>query len=171
MAKKKEYTECLTTPFETGIRNFTAIAKYFIYYAPNIDSAQSVGRIEGDSAAQLVQLMLDQTGLLHKSKILKKIQPKSWAAFELDQSQVDFEKPCMVVDKYSTETDFHALLRHIRNAFAHGYIYVWRKKKGDFVFLMDYDSKKNKVTAKMMVSMAILEQWKALIENQIAIGE
>lgn len=171
MAKKKNYTECLTTPFETGIRNFTSVAKYFLYYAPDIDSAQSTGRIEGALAEQLVQAMLDQTGLTDRSKFLKKIQPKSWVAFGLEQDTIDFEKSCMVLDKYGSETDFHALLRHIRNAFAHGYVYVWKKKKGSFVFLVDYDPKKNKATAKMMVSMAILEIWKALIENQIATGE
>ena len=165
------HTECLTTPFETGIRNFSSVAKYFLYYAPEIDSAQSVGRIEGALAEQLVQSMLEQTGLTDRSKILKKIQPKSWVAFGLEQDAIDFEKSCMVLDKYSSETDFHALLRHVRNAFAHGYVYVWKKKKGAFVFLVDYDSKKNKATAKMMISMAILERWKALIENQIAIGE
>ena len=171
MAKEKNYRECITTPFETGIRNFSAVAKYFLYYAPDIDSAQTVGKIEADDADQLVCTMLNETGMASNSKILKKIQPKSWTSFGLDQEKLDFEKACMVIDKYSTETDLHALLRHIRNALAHGYVYVWKKKKGNFVFLVDFDAKKNKPTAKIMVSMEILERWKALIENHIAIGE
>ena len=43
MAKQKDYREVLTTPFETGIKNFTSVAKYFLYYSPCIDSAQSQG--------------------------------------------------------------------------------------------------------------------------------
>lgn len=171
MAKEKNYKECITTPFETGIRNFSAVAKYFLYYAPDIDSAQSAGVIEPDISKQLISSMLNQAGMTANSKILKKIHPKSWASLELDKEKLDFEKARMVIDKYSTETDLHALLRHLRNALAHGYVYVWKKKKGNYIFLVDYDSKKKKATAKIMVSMEILESWKALIENQIAIGE
>lgn len=171
MAKKKNYKECITTPFETGIRNFSAVAKYFLYYAPDIDSAQSVGIIENERAERLMQLLLEQNGLTRKNKILKKIQPSSWKAFGFDQDNIDFEQSAMIFDKYSTETDFHALLRHLRNALAHGHIYVWKKKKGNFIFLVDLDSEKKKVTAKILVSMPILESWKALIENEIALGE
>ena len=151
MAKKKNYKECITTPFETGIRNFSSVAKYFLYYAPNIDSAQSSGIIEKETSDRLVKSMLYKTGMTNKSKILKKIQPKSWNSFGLEQDIIDFENLCMVLDKYSNETDFHAILRHLRNALAHGYIYVWKKKKGNYIFLVDYDAKKNKVTAKIMV--------------------
>ena len=171
MAKKKKYKECLTTPFETGIRNFTEVAKYFLYYAPNIDSAQSVGRIEGERAGNLFTSLLTQASLQNKYKVLKKIQPTSWKSFDFDKEELDFEESRMLFDKYSNEDDFHALVRHIRNSLAHGCLYVWRKKTGDFVFLVDFDSGKKKVTAKIMVSMPILEQWKALIENEIATGE
>ena len=87
MAKEKNYKECITTPFETGIRNFSAVAKYFLYYAPDIDSAQTTGRIEGDTANRLVCTMLDHTGMASNSKILKKVQPKSWTSFGLDQEK------------------------------------------------------------------------------------
>lgn len=38
MSKKKRYQELKTTPFETGIRNFPSVAKFFMYYAPGIDA-------------------------------------------------------------------------------------------------------------------------------------
>ena len=171
MGKKKDYTECLSTPFETGIRNFTSIAKYFLYYAPTINSAQSTGEVSEDTGNHLMMSMLEQVGMTNRSKILKKIQPKSWKFCELNENFLDFEKPCMIFDKYSTETDLHALLRHIRNALAHGYIYVWKKKTGNYIFLVDRDPKKQRNTAKILISMNIMERWKALIENEIAIGE
>ena len=171
MAKKKNYKECLTTPFETGIRNFSSVAKYFLYYAPNIDSAQTIGVIEGEHADNLFQAMIEQSNLSRKCKVLKKIQPSSWAGLELDTDELDFEDSRLLFDKYSNENNLHALLRHLRNALAHGCVYVWKKKTGNFIFLVDFDSGKKKVTAKIMVTMGILEQWKALIENQIAIGE
>ena len=171
MAKKKNYNECLTTPFETRIRNFTQVAKYFLYYAPNIDSAQSAGVIEGDLAEILFAALMKEGKLSNKCKVLKKIQPRSWESLCLDTDEIDFEDCRMLFHQYPNETKLTALLRHLRNALAHGYIYVWRKKKGNYIFLIDRDSDKNKPTAKMVISMEILEKWKALIENQIAIGE
>ena len=171
MARKKKYKECLTTPFETGIRNFTEVAKYFLYYAPNIDRAQSVGAIEGERAENLFSVLMVQSSLHNKYKVLKKIQPASWKGLDLDNEELDFEDSRLLFDKYSNEDNLHALLRHIRNALAHGCLYVWRKKTGSYVFLVDFDSNKKRPTAKIMVSMPILEQWKALIENEIATGE
>lgn len=171
MGRKKDYHECLTTPFETGIQNFPSVAKYFMYYAPNIDSAQSNGKILGERADSLMDAMLKQADMTSRTKILKKLQPKSWKLCGLDDDALDFENACMVMDRFGTETDFQALIRHLRNALAHGYIYAWKKKKGAYIFLIDFDPKKNKVTAKILVSMKILECWKALIESETAIGE
>ena len=171
MGKKKDYRECLSTPFETGIRNFTSVANYFLYYAPNVDSAQSTGRIVAERSDLLMATMLNQVGLTKKTKILKKIQPNSWKFCGLNEDALDFENSCMVIDKYGTETDLQALIRHLRNALAHGYTYIWKKKNGNYVFFMDFDPKKNRITAKILVSMKILECWKAMIESEIAIGE
>lgn len=171
MPNKKNYKECLTTPFKTGIRNFTSVANYFLYYAPNIDSAQSVGKIENPQADLLFNEMLKKANLKEKCRVLKKIQPSSWKTLDFEEESVDFEDSRILFNKYKHETDFIALIRHLSNALAHGYIYVWKKKKGNFIFLIDFDSSKNKCTAKILVSMEILESWKALIEAQIAIGE
>ena len=171
MGKKKDYRECLSTPFETGIRNFTSVANYFLYYAPNIDSAQSTGRIAAERSDLLMATMLDRVGLTKKTKILKKIQPKSWNSYGLNEDTLDFEISCIVMDKYGAETELQALIRHLRNALAHGYVYVWKKRNRNFIFFKDFDTKKNKITAKILVSMTILECWKALIENEIAVGE
>ena len=89
---------------------------------------------------------------------------------------LDFENPRFLCSRYSKESELHALLRHIRNALAHGHIYVWRKKnKDDYIFLLDKNASKNgissKITAKMMLSYTILESWKAILENRVAVGE
>ncbi len=171
MAKKKDYHELLTTPFETKIANFTQVAKYFLYYAPNIDSAQSAGKIVGVTAETVYQSMITKAKLAGKCKIIKKVQPGVWKSNQLDNDVLDFETARVTCDQYSKESKLDAILRHLRNALAHGYIYVWKKAKGNYVFLIDYDKNKEKVTAKMMLSMEILEHWKAILENQIATGE
>ena len=176
MSKKKKYQELKTTPFETGIRNFTSVAKFFMYYAPGIDSAQSPGDFDVSTSQNLLKDMIEIAALEKRARFLKKIQPASWKSVNLESDEVDFEQPCFLCDKHSQETELHALLRHIRNALAHGHLYVWRKgKKGDYIFLVDFEAhrgnKKQKISAKIMLSLSILEKWKAIIENQIAIGE
>ena len=167
MGKKKDYRELLKTPFDTGIRNFSAVARYFLYYAPDIDSAQSPGIIPYEKAESLLSELLKKTGLEGSARFLYRIQPSSWKKNDLDGFELDFEQQRFLCDKYKTETELHALLRHIRNALAHGYVFVWKKKTGNYVFFTDYDSGKNRFTAKIMVSMSILEQWKAILENEI----
>ncbi len=167
MGKKKDYQELLKTPFDTGIRNFSSVAKYFLYYAPSIDSAQSPGVISDEASVALIGEMLKKTGMDRSSRFLKRLQAPSWKKNDLEGTELDFDNPRMLCDKYSSENELHALLRHIRNSFAHGYVYVWKKKRGNKVFLINYDSGKHKPTAKIMVSMPILEQWKAILENII----
>lgn len=171
MAKKKDYKTLNTTPLNTGIRNFTEILKFYMYYAPNIDSCQSNGRIEGDSAKNVLQEMLIRANIRNKTRILKRIQKGSWAKSDFDSDEIDFENSRILCDKYSNEEELSALLRHIRNALAHGYIYVWKKTSGKFILLVDFDSNKKRCTARILVSMSILENWKAILENQIATGE
>ena len=171
MAKKKNYNELLSTPFETRIKNFPQVAKYFLYYAPNVDSAQSPGKIEGEKAQAVFNSMISQAGLTKKYKIVKRIKSGVWKDHQLDDEKLDFEMARFTCDQYGNESELNAILRHVRNALAHGYIYVWKKKNGNYVFLIDYDTGKKKITAKMMLSMKILECWKAILENQIATGE
>lgn len=108
---------------------------------------------------------------MQKYKIVKRLKPQVWKDYQLDDDELDFEISRFTCDQYSTESELHAVLRHLRNALAHGYIYVWKKKKGNYIFLTDYDKTKGKVTAKMMLSMNILEEWRAILEEQIATGE
>lgn len=176
MGKKKNYHECLTTPFETGIRNFTEVARYFMYYAPEIDSAQSAGVFSPETEEEILTDMLNRAGLKKKSVFMQRIHESSWKKVDFENDNLDFENPRFLCSRYSKESELHALLRHIRNALAHGHIYVWRKKKkDDYIFLLDKNASKNgrssKITAKMMLSYTILESWKAILENRVAVGE
>lgn len=174
MGRKRDYTELNKTPFKSGLDNFTRVAEYFLYYAPNIDSCQSVGKIEGDVAETVFESLKSRANI--NAKILKKIQPASWKELDFDTDIIDFEYSRMLFKKMNNESELTALLRHLRNALAHGYIYVWNKRrKGGFILFVDYEkkqkNKEQKITAKIMVSMSILEAWKAILENQIATGE
>lgn len=172
MANVKDYKELLTTPIEAKIRNFPRLAQYYLYYAPNINSAHSVHRIEGADVKAVFNSMIAEANLSKRYKIVKKVMNGVWKSNQLEDDVLNFEPARFTCDQYSHESELNAVLRHIRNAFAHGYIYVWKKKekngRKNFVYLTDYDSNKKKITAKMMLSVEILEKWKAILENQIA---
>lgn len=168
MAKIKKYKDYLKTPFDTGIRNFTSIAKFFIYYVPYVDTPQSFGKIDSSIAESLFNKIITESKMQNTYKILKRIQPNSWKKFNLDNEYLDFENSRMIFNKFSNETNLNALIRHLRNALAHGYIYVLKNKKGNFIFLVDCDPKKEyKPTAKIVISMGVLEQWAQTIKNQL----
>ena len=102
----------------------------------------------------------------------------SWKKAGLDTDELDFETACFMCECRGNQTNLRALLRHIRNALAHGHIYVWKKRgKDSYIFLVDIDIKQKnnictqRITAKLMLSYTILEKWKAILENHIAIGE
>ena len=182
MSRKRDYTQLNVTPFETGIRNFSTIAKYFLYYAPNINSCQSIGKFEGQTADKILETMFEKTNI-KKQRFMKRISEKARSDFEFNTNIIDFEDSRVLCNKYNNETDLSALLRHIRNALAHGYIYIWRKKCEDYILFVDFDSNrnsnkkpdkkpdKNKETAKILVSISILETWKSILESEIAKGE
>ena len=166
MGKKKDYRVLLKTPFQSGFGRFSALAEYFLYYAPNIDSAQSSQILTDKQSRVLLEEMLKKTSMKENSRFLKKIQPASWGKSDLDGYELDFETPRMLCDLYSNENELHALLRHIRNALAHGYLYPWKKKTGNYVLLIDYDAGRKKKTAMIMVNMQILETWKTILETK-----
>ena len=170
MSKQKDYREMITTPFETKIRNFPSIAKYFLYYAPCIESARSQGQLSEPEANKLLNDMLASTHIDSKTKILKQIQKASWRKLSLDGYYIDFETPRILIERYNKETELQALLRHIRNSLAHGYLYVWKKKQEAYILFVDYSSKKDhkRETGKVLVTMRILEEWKAILENHIS---
>ncbi len=136
MARKKNYRELLTTPIETSIRNFPHIANYFLYYAPNIDSPQSQGKIEGNAAKSVFNDMIKQAGLANKYKIVEKVQPGVWKSNQLDDDMLDFEIARFTYDKICHETELQAVLRHLRNALAHGHIYVWKKRTKEIMYFL-----------------------------------
>lgn len=164
---KKNYKEVLTTPFETDIRDFFNIAKYFMYYGPNINSIQSIKRIKGRQATKVFKQMISSVNMKEHYKVLQNNSDAIWEMYDLSGEILDFETSRMIFYKNSNETYLNALLRHIRNSLAHGNLYVWKKKKGNFIFMVDYDDKKKRITAKIMISETILNQWKAILESEV----
>ena len=164
---KKDIIPLLTTPFDTHIRNFTAIAKYFLYYAPNIDSAHSPGKLSDEDAEQILVQMKNHADMRKSFDFLKSVKSSSWTSRGLEGTSLCFECSRMLCSQTAKEDQLTCLLRHIRNSFAHGRVYVLsRKGKSTLLMLEDLNAdKKRSLSARIVIPYKVLEEWKAILEN------
>lgn len=171
-----EFEKYIKVPLEAGVRNFVEVAKYFMYCAPNIDCVHSCGKIVGKNAEIVFEKMISSANMIDRFKIVKNIKEASWNEYKLASDKICMQCNRMTFEKFKSEDDLTALLRHIRNSFAHGLIYVKKCGKNQVAHLMleDFGSKKNekkKCTARIVITFKQLEEWKAILENEKAVGE
>lgn len=168
-----EFKKYIKVPLEAGVRNFVEVTKYFMYFAPNIDCVHSCGRIVGVDAEKAFQKMISSSDMTDRYKIVKNIKEASWNEYKLVGNKICMQCNRMTFERFKNEDDLTALLRHIRNSFAHGLIYIKKSGKNGAAHLMleDFDSKKKKCTARIVITFKQLEEWKAILENEKAVGE
>ncbi len=167
---KADITHLAKTPFDLSIKNSNSVVTYFLYYAPNIESKFSVGKIEGEAAVNCLNKLIQKAEMVNRYKIIKEAKSSSWNEFALCGDSLCLDCSRMTYTKSENESELTALLRHIRNSLAHGLLYFQKKKKRNCLLLEDY-SRKRKLTARIVISFMQLEEWKAILENQISIGE
>ncbi|MCM1508970.1 MAG: hypothetical protein NC177_17820 [Ruminococcus flavefaciens] len=172
----KNITRCLKNPLKSGVSGFSNIVKYFLYLSPNIDCVHSCGRIEGKRAAEVFSQMIDKTNM--KKKILTRIRASSFNKFNLQGDNINFKSNCMTLKRYGSEDDLTALVRHLRNSFAHGLVYIWKDSCDNnrpYVMLDDFEKNRDTKTlihtARIVIAFEDLEKWKAILEGEIATGE
>lgn len=166
---KKFIFQYKTTPLETGIRNFNSIVKYFLYYAPGLDCIHAAPKIEDLQATEIFHRMIRRAGMEKRYYFYERMRKDHFLQFDLSGENLCFLCSRMVCQKMGKETELAALLRHIRNSFAHGLVYIWRDKraKKDYILLEDIDGKTKRKTARIMVTSKILDDWKAILEGEI----
>ena len=170
---KKQYIIYRKTPLNTKVRGFVSIAKYYMYYAPNIDCKHSVGRLEGESGEIALTEMLNGARMRKQYKFFQRLRTNWWDEYCLEGESFCVRCPRLVCKQNAHESELTSLLRHIRNSFAHGLIYVWRENgKGTaFIVLEDYEKNGKTLSARMVLTDKILNDWKAILDSHIAVGE
>ena len=154
------------TPFHSGVSGFTDIAEYYLYFAPGVDSAHA-GKEIPDANGELFGRLMKAAKLQQDSKIVRRVNQKTWDSLKLSEDVLDFEYLRLIMHQCKSDHGaLYALLRHIRNAIVHGYIYIWKKKSGNFIYLMDIDSGKHKPTAKIVVTDKILASWMNILKTE-----
>ena len=166
-------TETAIIPAECEIGEVRKLCAYFQYRAPNIDAAQSP--------------MLDAT--YHSAIIDSITNGKNEFAFCAQNANTNTELAKVALagivlcsrckrflckrmtkaakrDPSRAETDLECLLRHLRNAIAHGHVYLHHG--GNFISLLFEDKNdKGNTTARIICCQADLKKWKKLLEDYI----
>lgn len=151
-------------PIKSGVKDFNKLVEFYLYTAPMIDSVHSRGDINEADQEEMIGRILHTVGLKN-DVFLKQIKAISFEKRHLSGEEIDFTRQAMICRRMNNETELHALLRHIRNAIAHGYVSIFQKK---YVCFDDYDSVKNggKHSARIVVSIETLITWKSILLNQ-----
>lgn len=158
-------------PTESGVRNFNNIISYFLYRAPYIDSVHHRCELSENDAKEAFEKIIKKSNMSKSYKVLKRVRKNAYKSLGLEGDKICLECNRMIFNISSDEIELKALLKHIRNSLAHGRVYIYKNKKSVHVFLQDYDPKKKKITAKIVVDFSLLNDWKAIIENYYVIGE
>lgn len=161
--KLRNVTSYRVIPVKSGVKDFNNLVEFYLYTAPLIDSALSQGDIdEADQEDMLLKILRSVS--LKNDIFLKRIKEKSFEIRGLSGDSIDFSHQAIVCHRMSNETELHSLLRHIRNAMAHGNVSIYQKK---YVCLDDFDSEKNggKHTARIVVSVENLKLWKTILSK------
>lgn len=159
--RKDNIKHYLTTPENSGIKGFSKLADYFQYRAPMIDSIHSADCVLSETRQdEILSKMLSEANLKTQSKFLYRFQKNSLKLMSLEGEDICFKCVRLICSKKTDETDLASLLRHIRNSLAHGRIYVKKTKNQTYILLEDFDTRKERISARMLITKAILERWK-----------
>ena len=157
--------QLVVIPIRSGINDLNKMVEFFLYRAPQISSCHSCGKLKESLHAEIYSRLLKDAGLKpgKTAKMIEKIQPTSFSIMDLDGPELDLFKPRLLCKRLRQETEFTALLRHIRNSLAHGRLYVKKTKHGKYLCLEDIDQE-NKLTARIVITDTILKSWKSIID-------
>ncbi len=161
-------------PAECEVEELRRLFSYFQYKAPNIDSLKSP--------------MLDPT--YHQSVLSKIIGGHGEYFFCNQNAKMEDELRRIALNGVSVcawckrflckrmtapakrdisrrETDLECLLRHLRNAIAHGHVFLVPNKNYNSVLFEDINDKNNS-TARIVCCQADLRKWKKELEEAVA---
>lgn len=165
--------EFAIVPSECEVGELRQLFSYFQYRAPNIDSAQSP-LLDVNYHAGALEEIIQQHGDVFQfcsqnaktenelSKLaLNGTSICSWCKrFLCKRTNTSAKK-----DLSRRETDLECLLRHIRNALAHGHVYLVHGRK--YINMLLEDNNKGKITARIVCCQADLKRWRRVLEQAI----
>ncbi len=173
VAKFEIRKECAIIPFECEIGELRKLFSYFQYQAPNIDSLNS----------PLLESSIHDSVLLEITNgkdCFKFCQQNAVTVDELSKVALNGTELCSWCKRFlckrmtkpakrdpsRRETDLECLLRHLRNAIAHGHVFVIHGGNHISVLLEDTNEKGN-TTARIVCCQADLKKWCNILQRAV----
>lgn len=155
------------SPSDSQCAKLRKVFDYFQYKAPGIDS-RLASCLNDDVDQNLVMGDLASAAKLKIADV--RICDRRSFKIELKKlEEVDFAKPYIYCHKRGSEGVLECLLRHCRNALAHGNVFVKFLKNDTRICLQDLDvdrrTKKKTASALIVVNKASLERWMKRIKE------
>ena len=160
------------TPEGCGNDELRRLLSYFQYNAPNIESAQSplLDTRYHDEVLQQIQKSFGANGIFCQQNAKTDEELKKYALFGNELCSRCRRFLCKRMtnppkrDRSRRETDLECFLRHVRNAIAHGYIFV--AHGGNYVAVCFEDKNEHSnITARIVCCRADLKKWKRYLQE------
>lgn len=160
-------------PGECDVGDLRALFSYFQYRAPNIDSLSSPILDEG-AHQKTLELMLKKNSLFafcaHNLKTEDELVKLNLSGNVLCSQCKRFlcKRSGHNSKRVPTrkETDLECLLRHLRNAIAHGHVYIIHGGNHISALFEDRNSDK-RITARIICCQADLRKWRCILESAV----
>ena len=154
------------------IYNTPKITLFYLYKAPNNKCRHSIGKLDEKTQDEMFDCFLRLNNITKSNcKMLKTIRETSLKNMCLNGNVIDVKDNRIICniskENKKFETCYESLIRHIRNAIAHGNICVCSKK----IILTDLKPKdKNNdemvISARMIIDKQSLVKFKDLLEER-----
>lgn len=141
----------------TGSKAFPLrnVVDYFPQRAPGINTGNAAQDVARDQADIVFDQLMQDAHI--NTELIVIGSHKKVDAHLASTTEVDFKIRCIYLVKSNSETKLHALLRHLRNAIAHGHFFVKFAKRDTLICLLDFD--RGRPTARVVVNKASMKRW------------
>lgn len=160
------------SPFEDNMPNdMRKLFSYYLHHAPNIESVYST-EISAELHKDIFLKMFDGRNYKYENFCASNAVIEK----ELEKGSLNGESFCCKCKRYvckkkkgrtglPQETDLECFLRHIRNAIAHGRVYLYHSGNIIYILFEDINATGN-ISARIVCNKADLKHWKkVLTEN------
>ncbi len=160
----KNINDLQIVPFEDGLV-IDDVLNYFLYLAPSITSIHSE-EIDFNDIKLFDEFI--KAANIKPIMIMKHYSTASYQKMGLfgDNICIKCNRFILTITQNDGvyESFLESLLRHLRNAIAHGSVYYYRDEDGDFMFFEDKNYRQN-LTSRIVLDKKSLELLKSLIEK------
>lgn len=154
-------SKLLIVPMEIENEELRQIFSFFLYKAPCIPSCHSkqLDKVDGDKEEELLNKFFIKTN----NEVIFRTNKKSFLN-KMETMQLNNSSLCLrckrgvcIFRRESDYTKLRCLIRHIRNAIAHGYVYYKYDNRIHRIMFEDYDRYKNVSARIVCVKSELLE--------------